>query len=160
MLVALFEDPGESSGASSGEARLILTKRPETMPNHPGQIAYDVSMNASGDFVVSWTNQRINNGLPLLEYHPYNADGSEKIGTQTVTFNPANFAGAPGFGFAWGADDNTSGSDPRVAMASNGSFVIRLVWQGSLIWVVAGHVVSLGGAAQGGRGQDGSRWRS
>lgn len=32
VLVALFED--------AGEARLVLTKRPETMPNHPGQIAF------------------------------------------------------------------------------------------------------------------------
>jgi 8-oxo-dGTP pyrophosphatase MutT (NUDIX family) len=35
VLVALFSDDGEQ-----GEARLILTKRPETMPNHPGQISF------------------------------------------------------------------------------------------------------------------------
>jgi 8-oxo-dGTP pyrophosphatase MutT (NUDIX family) len=35
VLVALFSGAGEE-----GEARLILTKRPETMPNHPGQIAF------------------------------------------------------------------------------------------------------------------------
>ncbi|MFN8026394.1 MAG: CoA pyrophosphatase [Acidimicrobiia bacterium] len=36
VLVALFGEGGEETG----EARLILTKRPETMPNHPGQIAF------------------------------------------------------------------------------------------------------------------------
>lgn len=42
VLVALFGDDGGEAGKSgdAGEARLILTKRPETMPNHPEQIAF------------------------------------------------------------------------------------------------------------------------
>ncbi|MEX2100496.1 MAG: CoA pyrophosphatase [Acidimicrobiia bacterium] len=37
MLVPLFEEP---DSAGLGEARLVLTKRPETMPSHQGQIAF------------------------------------------------------------------------------------------------------------------------
>ena len=86
-----------------------------------GGVSFDVAMDASGDFVIIWSNQYTDNG-DLLEYHVYNANGTQKSDTQAITYNPANFFGAPGYGWAWGA--TTDSASPVVAMDNAGNFVI------------------------------------
>ncbi|MFO0864171.1 MAG: S8 family serine peptidase [Gemmataceae bacterium] len=89
--------------------------------DHDTLVAWDVAMNASGTFVVGWTNQYLSASGDKLQYRLYAGDGTALTDAMVVSYSPDFFMNAPGYD--WPVRGDTFFSHPVVEIDDAGNFV-------------------------------------